>query len=80
MDTNLKSTNTFKGLLSWACLLLVLCACCLAAVFAALVLVNPGMLEYAAGSVQDFAATVPPSLQEHYNRPLGARALCMNTG
>ena len=72
MDTNLKSTNTFKGLLSWACLLLVLCACCLAAVFAALVLVNPGMLEYAAGSVQDFAATVPPSLQEHYNEAAGA--------
>lgn len=65
MDINLKSTNTFKGLLSWACLLLVLCTCCLAAVFAVMVLVNPGISEYATESIQDFAAVVPPAMREH---------------
>lgn len=74
MDTNLKSTNTFKGLLSWCCLLLVLCTCCVAAVFAVLVLVNPGMLDFAATSMEDFAATVPPSVREYYDEWPGGEA------
>ncbi|WP_322170762.1 sensor histidine kinase [Acutalibacter caecimuris] len=67
----MKSTNTFKGLLSWLCLLTVLCSACVAAVFAVMVLVNPGILEYATTSVQDFASTVPPSLREYYNESSG---------
>ncbi len=71
MDTNLKSTNTFKGLVSWACLLMVLCSACVAAVFAVMMLVSPGMLEYATSSVQDFASTVPPTVREYYDEEKG---------
>ncbi len=65
MDTNLKSTNTFKGLVSWICLLTVLCAACVAVVFAVMVLVNPGILEYVTENVHDFAATVPQAVEEY---------------
>ena len=65
MDTNLKNTNTFKGLLSWLCLLAVLCAACVGVVFAVMVLVNPNILEYVTDNVHDFAATVPPAASEY---------------
>lgn len=59
MDINLRSTNTFKGLISWMSLLLILCACCVLAIFAVMVLISPGMTEYATDSVHDFAQAVP---------------------
>lgn len=65
MDTNLKSTNTFKGLLSWLCLLTVLCAACVAVVFAVMVLVNPGILEYVTENVHNFAGSVPSYMGEN---------------
>ena len=61
----MKSTNTFKGLVSWICLLTVLCAACVAVVFAVMVLVNPGILEYVTENVHDFAATVPQAVEEY---------------
>ena len=67
MDTNLKSTkpatNTFAGLLSWLCMLSILCAACVTAVFAIMVLVNPSILQCAANSVHEFAGSVPPALE-----------------
>lgn len=64
MDTNSKSTNTFKGLVSWVCLLFILCTASIALVFAIMVLVSPGMTEYATDSVHEFAGSVPPYLQQ----------------
>lgn len=71
MDTNLRSTdpgehlrsrpsNTFKGLISWLCLLVILCAVSLLFVFAVMVIVSPGVTEYATDSVHQFAGSVPP--------------------
>ena len=60
MDINLKSTSTFKGLVSWVCLLFILCTASVAMVFAIMVLVSPGMTEYATDSVHQFAGSVPP--------------------
>lgn len=75
MDTNLRSTdpgerlrsrptNTFKGLVSWLCLLFMLCTVALAMVFAVMVLVSPGMTEYATDSVHEFAGSVPPYVSQ----------------
>ncbi len=54
-----RPTNTFKGLISWLCLLFILCAVSLLLVFAVMVLVSPGMTEYASDSVHEFAGSVP---------------------
>lgn len=78
MDTNLRSTdpgellrqrptNTFKGLVSWLCLLFILCAVSVAAIFAVMVLVSPGVTEYASDSVHEFAGSVPHRLEESAN-------------
>lgn len=64
MDINLKSTSTFKGLVSWVCLLFILCTASVAMVFAIMVLVSPGMTEYATDSVHQFAGSVPPYLEQ----------------
>lgn len=62
MDTNLKSTrssaNTFAGLVSWLCLLLILCAACVLAIFAVMVLANPGMLAFATSHMHEIADSV----------------------
>lgn len=54
-----RPTNTFKGLISWLCLLVILCAVSLLFVFAVMVLINPGVTEYATDSVHEFAGSVP---------------------
>ena len=75
MDTNSRSidpgerfrsrpSNAFKGLISWLCLLFILCAVSLLLVFAVMVLVSPGVTEYATDSVHEFAGSVPPYLEQ----------------
>ena len=59
-----RPTNTFKGLISWLCLLFILCAVSLLLVFAVMVLVSPGMTEYATDSVHEFAGSVPRHLEK----------------
>lgn len=66
MDTNLKSiepgellrqrpTNAFKGLVSWLCLLFILCALSVMTTFAVMVLSSPYILQYTTDSVHSFA-------------------------
>ncbi len=65
MGTSLKNTrraNTFAGLLSWGCLLLVFCAVASAVIFFLMVLSRPEMLDYATGHLQEFAGSQPPAL------------------
>ncbi len=75
MDTNSRSidpgerfrsrpSNAFKGLISLLCLLFILCAVSLLLVFAVMVLVSPGVTEYATDSVHEFAGSVPPYLEQ----------------
>ena len=54
-----RPSNAFKGLISWLCLLFILCAVSLLLVFAVMVLVSPGVTEYATDSVHEFAGSVP---------------------
>ena len=69
-----RPTNTFKGLISWLCLLFILCAVSLLLVFAVMVLVSPGMTEYATDSVHEFAGSVPRHLEE---TPDGGPGACL---
>ncbi len=57
MATNSRNTNTFAGLLSWLCLLVVLCGACCAVVFFTLVLANPHTLRFAAGHLQEITGS-----------------------
>ncbi len=54
-----RPSKAFKGLISWLCLLFILCAVSLLLVFAVMVLVSPGVTEYATDSVHEFAGSVP---------------------
>lgn len=47
--------NIFKGLLSWLCLLALLCGLCLGVGFSVVVLVNPDMQTRVAENLQEFA-------------------------
>lgn len=49
-----RPTNTFKGLVSWLCLLFILCAVSVATIFAVMVLSSPYILQYTTDSVHDF--------------------------
>lgn len=48
MDTKLKSTSYFKGLVSWICMLLLFCFACTAISAAVLLLLNPGQIDLSA--------------------------------
>ena len=50
-----KSTDIFKGLLSWLCLLALLCGLCLGVVFSTIVLANPNLQALVAENLQEFA-------------------------
>jgi len=50
-----KSTDIFKGLVSWLCLLALLCGLCVGIVFSVIVLANPALQASVAESLQEFA-------------------------
>ncbi len=65
MATKSKSTDIFKGLLSWLCLLALLCGLSLGVAFSAIVLSNPELQTKMAENLQDFAGEagyVPPAI------------------
>lgn len=62
MATKSKSIdgNIFKGLISWLCLLALLCGLCLAVVLSIIVLANPDLQTRAAANLQEFAGSDSP--------------------
>ncbi len=55
MVTKSKSIDIFKGLVSWLCVLALLCGLCLGIVYAVIILANPQVQTQAAESLQEFA-------------------------
>lgn len=62
-----RPTNTFKGLISWLCLLFILCVVSMAVIFAVMVLSSPYILQYTTDSVHNFTEATD-SYERH---PLG---------
>ncbi len=54
-----KSTDIFKGLISWLCLLALLCGLCLGVVFSVIILLDPDLQTRVAENLQEFAGARP---------------------
>ena len=64
MATKSKSTDIFKGLLSWLCLLALLCGLCIGVVLSVRVLVDPSVQSQVAENLQAFAGENPGAFAE----------------
>ena len=64
MATKSKSTDIFKGLLSWLCQLALLCGLCIGVVLSVRVLVDPSVQSQVAENLQAFAGENPGAFAE----------------